>query len=75
MFAIKYFTLFVRKDGLMTDNKAAMKLFDTVEEAETYIDQWRVGSGVQMVPTQPIEIVGVETKIVCQKIGKVVKTL
>lgn len=73
MYALRYYRMFVRNDGFMTDNKAAMKLFDTVEEAETYVVGWRAGSGVrQSDPTVPVEIVEVETKIVCQKIGKVV---
>ncbi len=76
MYALRYYRMFVRNDGLMTDNKASIKLFDTVDEAETYIAVWRLESGVnQPDPSVPVEIVEVETKIVCQKIGKTIKSL
>jgi hypothetical protein len=75
MFAIRYYKMLVRNDGYMTDNKASAKLFDTVKDAEDYIKDWKIKSGVQITGKAPIEIVEVQTKVVVQKVGKVVVSL
>lgn len=72
MFAIRYCNMLVRKDGFMTDNKASALLFPTVFDAAEYIQDWKVNSGVQITGSSPIEIVEVQTKVVVQKVGKVV---
>jgi hypothetical protein len=75
MFAIRYYGMLVRNDGLMTDNKAAAKLFDAAKDAEDYIVDWKVNSGVEITGKEPIEIVEVQTKVVVQKVLKVVASL
>ncbi len=75
MFAIRYYDMLVRNDGLMTDNKAAARLFDTAKDAEDYIPIWKATSGVQITGKAPVEIVEVQTKVVAQKILKVVASL
>lgn len=72
MFAIRYCNMLVRNDGLMTDNKSSALLFPTVFDAAEYIQDWKVNSGVQITGNTPIEIVEVQTKVVVQKVGKVV---
>lgn len=74
MYAARYYKMFIRLDGLMTDNKASAKLFDTVEIAEDYIKDWKITSEVQQTG-EPIEIVEVITKSVIQKVGAVVRVL
>jgi len=66
MFAIRYYGMLVRKDGLMTDNNASALLFDTVAAAEAYVKQWKITSQVQQTGV-PAEIVEVEVKIVLKK--------
>lgn len=83
MYAIRYFGMFVRKDGLMSNSKSSALLFDTVEEAQTYVTTWRTTSGVHImhavgelpIPGQEIEIVEAKVKIIMQSAGKVVCTL
>jgi hypothetical protein len=68
--------MFIRKsDGCCTDNKAAAILFDTVEEARTYVKDWRVTSTVSGKSTMAISIVEVETKLVINKVGKEVEVV
>lgn len=71
----KYSAMFIRNDGLCTDNKNAAKLFETPEEAREYVNTWRVTSGVHEKETLPLQLLEVQTKQVIQKVGKVVETL
>lgn len=74
MFVIKVYGMYIRNDGLCTDSKLAVKLFETIDSAEDYIPEWRetVGSHHSMVE---LSIVEVETKLIVKKFGKTVKTL
>lgn len=75
MFAIKYYSMFGRKDGLMTDNKSAVLLFKTQEEAEQYVSNWKLSSGVSQTGDALVEVVEVEVKPVTQKSIRVVSTI
>ena len=74
MFALKYYDMFVRKDGLMTDNKASALLFNTQVEAEQYVPSWKISSGVHQ-REKAVEVVEVEVKVVVQKVKQVVSTI
>lgn len=73
MYAIRYYGMFVRRDGLMTDNKASARLFETFDEVKRYmLEEWFPNSGVSFPDDrQPAEIVKVETKTVLHKILEV----
>lgn len=75
MYAVRYYRMFIRKDGLMTENKSSALLFNTLTEAEDYVKLWKINSGVQITGTLPIEVVEVEAKVVCSKVKGVVSTL
>jgi len=77
MYALRLgkYSMFIRNDGLCTDNKSAAKLFATPEEAREYVKTWRVTSGVHEKETLPLKLVEVQTKQVIQKVGKVVEIL
>lgn len=78
MYAIRladYSKPFIRNDGLCTSSKAAAKLFETVDEAHQYINEWRVTSGVNGKQSLRLEILEVETKPVLQSIRQVIETL
>lgn len=65
--------MFIREDGLFTDNKASAKLFETVEDADQHfhdvlIPQWtKQGMGTDT----NIHIVEVEVKYVIAKASKI----
>ena len=71
----KYSAMFIRNDGLCTDNKASAKLFDTVEEAREYVKTWRTDSGVHGKEDIPLQLLEVQTKSVIQKVGAVLEIL
>lgn len=72
--------MFVRADGLFTDNKASAKLFDSGIEAEAYVEQWyKDFPGANNGLTEdgqviPLFLVEVETKPIIQKVGKLCTT-
>lgn len=67
--------MFIRNDGLCTNNKNAARLFETLDQARDYVVEWRATSGVNGKDTLELNIVEVETKPVIQRVGKVVDTL
>lgn len=71
MFALRFHGMFIRNDGLMTDNKAAAKLFDTVEECRGYVNDWRTTSGVHDTHSAKVEVVEVAVKQVISRVGVV----
>ena len=71
MFALRFHRMFIRNDGLMTDNKAAAKLFDTIEECREYVKDWRVTSQVNDTNSAKVEVVEVAVKKVISKVGLV----
>jgi len=71
----KYGKMFIRNDGLCTDNKAAAKLFQSIEDAKVYVHYWRKSSGVNEKESLPLNIVEVKTKVVIQKVGDIVETV
>jgi hypothetical protein len=76
MFAIQYYRMFVRAiDDCMTSNKASARLFDTAEEAETWLTTvWLPDCQVSLpINREPIYIVEVETKPIIHKVLKTVK--
>ena len=75
MFALRFYNMFIRKDGLMTDNKSSALLFNTTNEAREYVTDWRVTSAVHNKENADVEVVEVETKQVISKVGKVVELL
>jgi hydrogenase maturation factor len=60
-------------DGLMTSNKSSAKLFDSVQQAENYYNNWLTITEVQ--GTEHFNIVEVEVKKVITKQIKVVKEI
>lgn len=69
MYAITCHGMFVTSpDNYATDRRSAM-LFETVEAAET------IAGIFQDRAKQPVEIVEVDTRVVCGKIKNVVKAL
>lgn len=68
--------MFIREsDGLCTDNKAAAKLFDTIEQAKEYTKEWRKVSPVDARISLKLSIVEVETKPVIKRVGKEVEVI
>lgn len=77
MYAIRYYGMYVRNDGLMTSAVRAAKLFDTAQAAEDYLNSfWFANSGVSLPPgREAVEVIEVVTKVVMHKFVKVVKSL
>jgi hypothetical protein len=65
--------MYIRNDGFCTDSKSAIKLFDTVKDAEDFLPEWRATTSVRHGGN--LSIVEVETKLIVKKFGKTVKTL
>ena len=71
--------MFVRGDGLFTDNKASAKLFDNGIEAELFVEQWyKDFPGANNGRTEdgqviPLFLIEVEVKPVIQKVGNSVR--
>jgi hypothetical protein len=59
--------MFIRNDGLFTDNKNAAMLFNTIEELEDYLSIWRADYQWTLFAVE------VEVKPVVQKVGRQVK--
>ena len=55
------------KDRLMTDHPPNAQLFDTVTEAEGFIDEWRKTTGVKAPEGTPLYIVEVETREILKR--------
>lgn len=60
------------KDHLMTDHPQSAQLFDTVTEAEDFIDSWRKTTGVQSPEGTPLYVVEVETKEILKRQTRVI---
>lgn len=71
MFALRFYKMFIRNDGLMTDNKSSAKLFDTIEECREYVKVWRATSGVHNKDIAKVEVVEVAVKKVISRVGLV----
>lgn len=60
--------LYIRvKDHLMTDHPPNAQLFDTVNEAEDFLIQWRKTTAVQMPPGTELYFVEVETREILKR--------
>lgn len=60
--------MFIKPDGLLTDNKQSAKLFNTVQEAADYATEWRKSPDTNDPVTMPLFIVECEVKPVIQKV-------
>jgi len=67
--------MFIRQDGLCTDNKNSAKLFITIDQAKTYVTEWRKTSPVTGKESLTINIVEVEIKPIIKSIGRVIETV
>jgi hypothetical protein len=67
--------MFIRQDGLCTDNKNSAKLFTTIDQAKTYVTEWRKTSTVNGKESLTVNIVEVETRPIINKVGKTIYTL
>ncbi len=71
----KFGKMFIRaSDNLCTDNKAAAVLFDSFDDANDFIPNWRASSKVNDAMKLDLEIVEVTVKPTIQKLGKVFTT-
>lgn len=76
MFAIEYYGLFVRADGLMTDNKSSAKLFPDLLSAENYlVNEWFPNPKVNLPnDRKPVNLIQVSVKVVMKKAGPIIKS-
>lgn len=72
MYAIQYYRSFLMVDGKLTSNKAAAKIYSTIEEAE--VDALAVANTPGMpAKREPIKIVSITTRPVLKDVKEIVK--
>lgn len=68
-------SMFIGNDGFCTSSRAAVKLFDTADQARSYVVEWRAAGRVVGSSTLSLSLLEVETKPVIKRIGKEMEEL